>query len=389
MAVFEQYVKKDGSKLWKFQSYLGVDEITGKEVRTTRRGFKTKKEAQLELNKIKLDFEKNGSLKNNNKITYFKQLYEVWYEQHHKNIKETTKQRISIHFNNHILIEFGNLKIDKITPLFCQRVLNKWAESLKSYPQLKIYTSKVFDFGILLGILSVNPMERTITPKISKTAQIESHSYYTKDELKKFFVRLEALNDDRSFAFFRLLAFTGIRKGEAMALTWGDVDFKNKTISISKTLAELKSGKPVIQDVKTSSSNRVVEVDSQTLVILSNWKKKVLQDKLSLGLRDDNFDTSVVFCNSVYYNQNQYLYKSYANNVLLRLKRKFPDQKIIKVHDFRKTHASLLFESGVSIKDVSNRLGHKSTKVTEDIYVKVTPTKKKESARKFAEYMAF
>lgn len=118
-------------------------------------------------------------------------------------------------------------------------------------------------------------------------------------------------------------------------------------------------------------------------------KKKLLQDKLSLGLRDDNFETSVVFCNSVYYNQNQYLYKSYANNVLLRLKRKFPDQKIIKVHDFRKTHASLLFESGVSIKDVSNRLDHKSTKVTEDIYVKVTPTKKKEFAQKFAEYMAF
>lgn len=50
MATFEQYKKKNGKKLWKFQTYLGVDPLTGKQVRTTRRGFKTKKEAQLACN---------------------------------------------------------------------------------------------------------------------------------------------------------------------------------------------------------------------------------------------------------------------------------------------------------------------------------------------------
>lgn len=49
--------------------------------------------------------------------------------------------------------------------------------------------------------------------------------------------------------------------------------------------------------------------------------------------------------------------------------------KIIRVHDFRKTNASLLFESGTSIKDVSQRLGHKSTKITTDIYIIVPQTK--------------
>lgn len=51
--------------------------------------------------------------------------------------------------------------------------------------------------------------------------------------------------------------------------------------------------------------------------------------------------------------------------------------KIIKVDDFRKTNASLLFESGASMKDVAKILGHKSTKNTTDIYVKVTPTEHK------------
>lgn len=72
-----------------------------------------------------------------------------------------------------------------------------------------------------------------------------------------------------------------------------------------------------------------------------------------------------------------------------RVQKHFPDMKIIKVHDFRKTNASLLFESGASIKDVAHRLGHKSTKTTTDIYVKVTKTKQNDTAEQFAQYMAF
>ena len=72
-----------------------------------------------------------------------------------------------------------------------------------------------------------------------------------------------------------------------------------------------------------------------------------------------------------------------------KVKKYFPDMKMIKVHDFRKTNASLLFESGATIKDVSQRLGHKSTKVTMDIYIKVTHEKQDETTQKFAEYMAF
>lgn len=72
-----------------------------------------------------------------------------------------------------------------------------------------------------------------------------------------------------------------------------------------------------------------------------------------------------------------------------KVKRHFPDMKIIRVHDFRKTNASLLFESGTTIKDVSQRLGHKSTKITTDIYIMVTQTKQDETAEQFAECMAF
>lgn len=116
MATFKQYDKKDGSKAWQFQSYLGINPANGKPIKTTRRGFKIKKEAQLELNRLLVDFEKEGLKKR--QVMTFQELYEIWFEQHKKNIKATTQQRIEIHFNNHILRVFGEMYIDKITPLY-------------------------------------------------------------------------------------------------------------------------------------------------------------------------------------------------------------------------------------------------------------------------------
>lgn len=388
MATIKQYTKKDGSKAWLFQTYLGINQATGKPVKTTRRGFDTKKEAQLELNRLLVDFEKNGSTKN--KSMTFEQLYKIWFEQHKKDIKATTEQRIKIYFNNHILKRFTKMKLTKITPLFCQKMLNDWSDSLATYKQMRIYVSMVFKYGILIGVMDDNPMERTIIPKRkNNTAKEESDSYYTKGELQEFFVCLEKLKDNRAFTFFRILAFIGLRKGEALALTWNDIDFENKLLIINKTLAELKSGQPIIQETKTSSSNRIVQMDSKTCSILKEYKNHIIKEKFALGIRDENFNDNVVFSNSVLYRKNQYLYKAYPNNVLEKVKRHFPDMKIIKVHDFRKTNASLLFESGASIKDVSQRLGHKSTKITTDIYIKVTKAKQNETAEKFSKYMAF
>lgn len=390
MATFKQYTKKDGSKAWFFQTYLGTDKITNTKKFTTRRGFTSKKEAQRSLNKLLLDFEQQNYHTEQSTITTFEELYELWFEQHKRDIKATTQQRIKIYFNNHILQKFGKMKIANITPIYCQKVLNQWSESLATYKQMRIYVIMVFKYGILMDVVKSNPMERTITPKSpNKKVKSESDSYYTKQELKQFFDCLEQLKDKRAFTFFRVLAFAGLRKGEAMALQWKDIDFDNQIIDVNKTLAELKSGEPIIQDTKTESSNRVVKIDNQTCQILKEWKNHIIQQKLSLGIRDKHFENNVVFSNSVLYRDRQYLYKSYPNHVMDKVKRHFPEMKMIRVHDFRKTNASLLFESGASIKDVSQRLGHKSTKITTDIYIKVTQTKQNETAEKFSQYMAF
>ncbi|WP_243638024.1 site-specific integrase [Vagococcus bubulae] len=204
----------------------------------------------------------------------------------------------------------------------------------------------------------------------------------------QFFHCLEQLNDKRAFTFFRVLAFLGLRKGEAMALTWKDFNFDDNTVTINKTLVELQDGSYEINTTKTESSNRTISIDQQTISILKDWRSHIKRLKLSQGIRDKDFASSLVFSNSVLYRYNQYLSKAYPNNVLVEVKKHFPEMKIIKVHDFRKTNASLLFESGASIKDVAQRLGHQSTKTTTDIYVKVTPAKQNQTIDIFEKYMA-
>ncbi|MDO4625494.1 MAG: Arm DNA-binding domain-containing protein [Enterococcus hirae] len=89
MATFEQYEKKDKTKAWKFQAYLGINEVTGKPVKTTRRNFKTKKEAQLALSRLKLEFE-NKETKKIVTETY-QEIYDLWFSSYKKNGKRNNQ----------------------------------------------------------------------------------------------------------------------------------------------------------------------------------------------------------------------------------------------------------------------------------------------------------
>ncbi len=98
-------------------------------------------------------------------------------------------------------------------------------------------------------------------------------------------------------------------------------------------------------------------------------------------------DPDLILHNSSVLIDKEPLYKGYPNHVMDKVARKFPDMKIIKVHGFRKTHATLLFEAGAQVKDVQDRLGHSSSKTTMDIYIKVSKNRQNETVELFDSYM--
>lgn len=139
-------------------------------------------------------------------------------------------------------------------------------------------------------------------------------------------------------------------------------------------------------DVTGKESKRTITIDDKTLTILKKWKRTVIKKNLSRGIRIDNMDDIPVF-STIKAKKRDFLYKSYPNNVISKVARKFPDMKIIKVHGFRKTHATLLFEAGAQVKDVQTSLGHSSSKTTMDIYIQVSTNRQDETVQLFDSYM--
>ena len=138
-----------------------------------------------------------------------------------------------------------------------------------------------------------------------------------------------------------------------MALTWNDIDFTNQTLSVNKTLAEGLNHRQFIDTPKTRSSIRTISVDSKTLEVLKEWRTQQRVLSLKHG-HNTSSKHQEIFTNV---ETNKRLNRVYANETLNLICKK-NNFKRITVHGFRHTHCSLLFEAGLSVQEVQDRLGH-------------------------------
>ncbi|WP_342577312.1 Arm DNA-binding domain-containing protein [Psychrobacillus sp. FSL K6-2843] len=115
----KSYKLKSGETRYEFPAYLGVDPLTGKQKRTLKRGFKTRKEAELALARIKLEVA-NGTYQKERAETY-QEVYDLWVKQYEKTVEESTYVKTMGVFKNHILPAMSAYKIEKIHVDICQR----------------------------------------------------------------------------------------------------------------------------------------------------------------------------------------------------------------------------------------------------------------------------
>ncbi len=170
-----------------------------------------------------------------------------------------------------------------------------------------------------------------------------------------------------------MLAFTGCRKSEVLALQWKDLDITNKSVYIGKTVAQDEFYNILTQTPKTASSTRSISLDNETLQIMAKWRTIQRSDYFQMGFNTSS-EEQYIFTN----NHNKLLSPNVVNIWLNCLIKKY-DLPSITPHHFRHTHASLLLQSGVPIKEVAERLGHTSTAITDRIYSHVMPEEKKNS----------
>ncbi|MEK4627353.1 MAG: site-specific integrase [Solibacillus sp.] len=379
----ESYTRKDGQKLYRFKFYVGLDPLTGKEQRTTRSGFKTKKEAELELARIKLEIGK-GTFRKMQVETY-QDIYDLWVKHYENTVEESTFVKTIGIFKNHLLPALGQYKIDKMNVDICQHHVDAWAKKLVNFRMVKSYAAKVMDFAIKRGYIQTNPFTLIDMPKGSKKSRADKEdkieNFYTREQLIKFLKCMEQENNYKAFALFQLLAYSGMRKGEALALTWKDINFKTNEIHINKALSRGKDNKRYVKDTKTGDS-RFIKMDTRTMNILSEWKKLQKKEYFALGVNTTQ-PKQLVFSNE----NNDLMQPTKTRTWLEQILKKY-DLPKITTHGFRHTHCSLLLEAGVNIKEVQDRLGHSDIQTTMNIYAHVSKKAKEEAINKFDSFMS-
>ena len=208
----------------------------------------------------------------------------------------------------------------------------------------------------------------------------EVENFYTREQLVEFLTCLERESNHKAYVLFRLLAFSGMRKGEALAITWNDLNFTTNELRINKALSRGIDSKLYRKSTKTGVA-RTIKMDDKTMAVLKEWKKKQKQDYLVLGFNTMQ-PKQLVFSNE----QNEYLQPTKTRKWIIHVQTKYK-LATITTHGLRHTHCSLLFEAGASLKEVQVRLGHTDVKTTMDIYTHVTQKAKDEAILKFASYI--
>lgn len=241
-----------------------------------------------------------------------------------------------------------NLMLRDLTRIAYQQILNEYAvyherqTTMDFHHQLK---------GAILDAVDEGLIERDPTRKAiikGKAPAVKKIKYLNQFELHTLLSNLELKSEVSWDWFILLVAKTGMRFSEALALTPRDFDFAHQTLSINKTWNYKGDGG--FTPTKNKSSVRKIQIDWQTVIQFSELIKGLPEDK-------------PIFVKSKVYN-------STVNDILSRhcIALKIPE---ISVHGLRHTHASILLFAGVSIASVARRLGHASMTTTQKTYLHI------------------
>jgi integrase len=231
------------------------------------------------------------------------------------------------------------------------------------------------------GLLASNPADKADPPSVKAAASPEMR-FWTADELRAFLDQRYQADDDLAIAW-SLLAATGLRRGEALALRWADVDFDSSRISVRRSATIIKHkgerGEILIGPPK-SGRPRTVDLDPGTLATLKAYKAE--QGTLALMLARDGAYVLADIEGKLRHPER--LSKRFVAAVIAARKSLGEDQlPTIRLHDLRHTHATLLLAAGVPVKVVSERLGHASAMITLGVYAHVMPGMQAEAAATF------
>lgn len=413
------YVQKRG-KVYQYQ--FAIASIDGKRKYKNKSGFRTKSEAIEAGVKAYNEYINVGHCIEPSKMSYSDYL-DYWMKEHCEiNLKYHTIQAYQNIIKNHIKPKLGFYMLSQLTTSVIQEFINNiYLEKgfsknfLKNI--LKVLKGSLGYATDVVGFIKVNPSLKVRLPKYDIP---DSDPVYilSNDEVEKILERFS--NNTCVYYAFLTAYYTGLRVSEVFGLTWDDIDFVKRTITVNKNILKknqaggtkkrLISGNSTtvwyFGTCKTKGSYRTIEIGDTLLKALKKYKEEQIQNRKDYG--DTYMKHYKKIVNNPYNNKPEIkIINAYAELEvpleevkLVFLKKngvfegtdscKYPFKVIhyelgipCRFHDFRDTHATRLIEAGADIKAVSKRLGHSNIRTTYEIYVKVTTKMESDTVEKF------
>ncbi len=316
--------------------------------------------------------------------------FNYWFDNIIIDLSPNTRRNYKERYTINIQPIIGKMCISDVKPMHCKQILNKMLDTYagSTIRQTYITMGTMFRAALNNDLLSKHPMNGVRYTKPVKSAS--DHRVLTIDEQKRF---LEVAKSSHNYYQYAFILETGLRTGELIGLTWSSINWKNRTLTVNKTLEFRhkqkfwRAGPP-----KTQTSYRTIPLTTRAYNILLELKEKRKTQKLSKELSQEltftdrvtgqasslimtdlvfiNFRTGMPAKNSSY---DTHLYKLCETAGI----------PPFSMHTLRHTYATRAIESGMQPKVLQKLLGHASIKTTMDTYVHVTDDLMTKSIQQF------
>ncbi|MEC1778329.1 tyrosine-type recombinase/integrase [Schinkia azotoformans] len=354
MASVQQTTDRNGKRSY-YVKYRYIDPATGKSKDSTKRGFSTKKEAELFKAEIELKLN-NGTYVHQRKTTVKQYLNEWMAVDVIPRLRPNTVNGYKRNVE-HIIKHIGHIQLQQLNRKQIQSMYNILAEngridglgglSTKSITYIHRVLTVSLKAAVRDGIIEKNPAEYASPGKPEKyKAEV-----LTKADAEKLFAVLEEEHLDFSLPVYISL-FLGLRRGEVFGLTWSNIDLNKHQITIQQQLTNTKNG---LSKPKSETSKRSLPLNPFLVELLSYYKSSRL-----------HIESDLVFCkdDGSFHCPNYYTkqYTRFLQNHGL---------KKIRFHDLRHSFATLSLLEGVDLRVISDMLGHSNISITSEHYAHV------------------
>lgn len=380
-------------------------DINGKKIVRTKTFNKpddmTDKKWEKEIQILALEFEReveNGLNINSNST--LKEYIEKWFKEYaDKQLQPTTLESYHYWLDIIILPALGHIKLNKLTPMKILSLLNNLTEDgIRKDGKPGGYSNRIIKYqwqilssalqqAVYWQIMPENPCKRVKVPKNinkdnEKSADVKVKYY---DENQTILLLDSIKTEHIKYQIgVNIVIFCGLRVGELLGLTWNDIDFENKTLTINKSRSHTKEKGMFTKYPKNKSSIRTINIPDILVTLLQEYKVNQNSEKVICGdLWSEEWNKTPWLMTQW---NGEGMYISTLTDWLLKfLKRnnkgidsdtsKAEAEKakyylpVISFHKLRHTSATLLIGQNTDIRTVSARLGHAQTSTTMNIYV--------------------